>query len=286
MRFTDFGECKMADYMRGQSLPVSAAWYIAPGTAASDSGFTELTGSGVARFAMTRNLTNWAGTQGAGTTLASTGTSHVTSNNVAINMGTAAGAYGTATHIGFFDAASGGNCWIWAPLITPIVTAAAVPLLVPIEAAAFSLGLAGGMSNYLSNKLIDLLFRGQAYSWPASLYLRAMTAAPSNAGGGTEVGGGVGYARMPIASSLAAWSGTQGPGSTSASSGTLGRISNNAQIAFPEPSGSWGAIGWGALNDAASVGNLMWWAPLAAAKTVGPGVPLVFAADAVGITWD
>lgn len=286
MQFTDYGECKLADYARGQSLPLSAAWYIAPGTAASDGAFTELTGSGVARFAMTRNLTNWAGTQGAGTTLASTGTSHITSNNVAINMGTAAGAYGTATHIGFFDAASGGNCWIWAPLSAPVVTAPGVALLVPASDAAFSLGLSGGMSNYLSNKLIDLIFRGQAFSWPASLYLRAMTAAPTNAGGGTEVGGGVGYTRMPIASSLAAWSGTQAPGSTSGSSGTLGRMSNNAQVSFPFPSGAWGTIGWAALNDAATLGNLFWWGPLASPKTIGPGVPLVFAADAVGITWD
>ena len=285
MQFTDYAECKFADYMRGQSLPLPAAWHVALGSAASDSAFTEITGSGVVRASMTRDLATWAGTQGAGTTGASSGTSHATSNNVAIDMGTSAGSYGTATHIGFFDAGSGGNCWIWAPLESSIVTAAALALLVPIGNAAFAIGVDGGMSDYLSNQLVDLLFRGQTYVWPASLYLRAMTAAPSNAGGGTEVGGGVSYARVAIASSLAAWSGTQGAASTSASSGTAGRISNNAQLAFPYPSGAWGAIGWAALNDAATLGNLLWWAPLASPKTIGVGVPLIFAADALGITW-
>ena len=284
-QLTDYAENKLADWVRGQSLPFASSWRWAPLSAADDGSLTEVTGTGIARFVMTRNLTNMSGTQGAGTTLASTGTSHVTSNNVAIDCGTATGAVGTVTHLGLFDATSGGNCWAYTPLDVPIVTANGVAILFPINSIAFSLGLTGGMTDYLANKLIDLFFRGQSYSWPATTYLKALIAAPTNAGGGTEVGGGVGYARVAIASSYASWSGTQSPGTTVASTGTTGRISNNAQLLFPDPTGAWGAIGWGGLDDASSAGNPLFWGALTTPKSIGVGVPLVYAANTLGITW-
>lgn len=284
-QLTNYAENALADMVRGQGLTLPTSWYIAPLSAASDSAETELSGSGLSRAIVTRNLTNWAGTQSAGSTLASTGTSHASSNNVEIDMGTASAAIGTVTHVGFFDASSGGNCWIWAPLNTAIVTANGVEVAIPIADLAFTLGLVGGMSDYLSNKLIDLILRGQSFTWPSTTYLKAMTATPSNAGGGTEVGGGVNYSRVAIASSLAAWSGTQAAGSTTASTGTAGRISNNAQAVFADPSGSWGDIGWAGLDDASSSGNPLFWAALASAKSIGVGTPLIFAADAIGITW-
>lgn len=282
-QLTDFGENQLADFIRGQGLTLPASWRIAAGSAASDSAFTEISGSGVARFTMTRSLTNWAGTQGPGTTLASTGSSHTTSNNVAINLGTATAAVGTVTHIGFFDSFAGGNCWIWVPLDSPIVTANGVAVLLPIASVTLTLGLIGGMTDYLSNKMLDLILRGQAYTWPATVYAKAMTAAPNNAGGGTEVVGGVGYTRAAINSTLANWSGTQAPGSVVASSGTGGRISNNSQITFSSPTGAWGAIVAGGIDDAASAGNPLFWSVLAAPKTIGVGVPLVFGSDKLGI---
>ncbi len=285
MNFTNHGENKMADWVRGQGLSLPASWYIAAGSAASDSAFTEISGSGVGRATITSNLTNWAGTQGAGTTLASTGSSHLTSNNIEIDMGTASGAVGTVSHIGLFDAAAAGNCWAWAELETAIVTANGVDVVIPVAGLAFTLGLSGGMSKYLANKAIDKFFRGQSYTFPASMWIAALTAAPTHEGGGTEVGGGVNYGRAELAGSLAAISGTQSAGSTTASSGTAGRISNNALIEFAAPSGSWGSIGWATLNDASTAGNLLWWAALASTKTVGVDRPLKFAANTIGITW-
>lgn len=283
-QFTDYAENAIVDYWRGQTLTLPANWYVAPLSAASDAGVTEVTGSGVARVALARSLANWSGTQGAGTTLASSGTSHVTSNNVAIDMGTALGAYGTVTHIGLFDASSGGNCWAWIPMATAIVTANSVAVSVAIGEIALTLGITGGMTDYLANKMIDLIFRGQAYAWPATVYLAALTAAPNNAGGGTEVGGGVGYARVAIVPSLTSLSGTQGAGTTAASSGTGGRISNNATLSFPTPTGAWGTVGWYGLNDALSAGNPLFWGAGAGAKTVGVGAPLSIAPDDMGMT--
>lgn len=126
------------------------------------------------------------------------------------------------------------------------------------------------MSDYLENKLIDQIFRGQAFGAPATLYMGLLTASPSDAAGGTEVTGG-GYARVAITSSLANWAGTQAAGSTAASSGSNGTTSNNAAVTFPAPTLAWGAITSFALYDALTGGNMLIWGGLAAPKTVSGG---------------
>lgn len=137
-------------------------------------------------------------------------------------------------------------------------------------------------SDYLENKLIDFLLRGQAFSAPATTYVALYTAAPSDAGGGTEVSGG-NYARQAISSSLANWAGTQSAGSTTASSGTGGVTSNNNAV-------SWGTVTWSgtvthfALYDASSGGNELFWAPLSASQAVSSGNTVQFAAGALIVT--
>jgi hypothetical protein len=282
-QFTHYGENKIADFFRGQGLTLPASWHFAPLSAYSDSSVTEITGIGLARVARARSLANFAGTRGDGTTLASSGTSHATSNNASIGLGTATGS-ATMVAVGLFDAASAGNCWMVWELATPLSIANTDVVTLAAAQVKFELGLAG-MSDYLSNKMIDLLFRAQAYSFPASMWNALYTATPSNAGGGTEVGGGVGYTRAELAASLAAISGTQSAGSTVASSGTAGRISNNAAVAHPVPTGSWGTVQWGALLDASTSGNLLFWHALTNPVTIGLGSPApTFQANALGIT--
>lgn len=283
-RMTDYMENKLADFLRGQTLTLPSAWYFGLLSAASDSSVTELSGSGYARQGLTRSLANYAGTQGAGTTLASSGTSHTTSNNAALNFGTSGSAWGTANYAGMFDASTGGNCWAYIPLASAIVIGSGQAVSLAAASVAMTLGLSGGLTDYASNKLIDLIWRAQSYTWPANLYAALYTAAPSNAGGGTECSGGS-YARVGIASSLSAWSGTQAPGSTVASSGTGGRISNNATLAYPSPTASWGTVSHEGLFDAASAGNLIFWAALAASRTVSSGsAPQTHPADSLSIT--
>lgn len=125
-------------------------------------------------------------------------------------------------------------------------------------------------SDYLENKLIDQLFRGQAFSFPSTLYVGLLTAAPNDTGGGTEVSGGS-YARVSVACSLANWAGTQLVGSTAASSGTSGTTSNNGAITFPAPTANWGVATHWAIYDAASTGNLLFYGALDAAKTINNG---------------
>lgn len=128
------------------------------------------------------------------------------------------------------------------------------------------------MSNYLENALVDHILRGQAFSatTPGSVYVALYTAAPSDAGGGTEVTGNA-YARAEIARTLANWAGTQGPGTTAASSGVGGQTSNNVAIGFPTPTGSWGTVTHFAVFDAVTGGNMLFHGSLSVPQTIMAG---------------
>lgn len=126
---TDFMENKFIDwFFRGQAIGITGA-SAAAGTGptslfvglltsspADAGGGTEVTGGSYARVSVTSSLTNWAGTQAAASTVASSGSSGTTSNNAAITFPAPTANWGTVTHWGIWDAASGGNLLIYAPL--------------------------------------------------------------------------------------------------------------------------------------------------------------------------
>lgn len=136
------------------------------------------------------------------------------------------------------------------------------------------------MTDFLENKLIDWFFRGQAIgitgasaaagTGPTTLYFGLLTAAPSDAGGGTEVSGGS-YARVAVTTSTTNFAGTQSAGSTAVSSGTGGTTSNNGTITFPAPTANWGSVTHFGVYDASSGGNLLIHGALTTAKTVNNG---------------
>lgn len=111
----------------------------------------------------------------------------------------------------------------------------------------------------LVNLYLDFLLRAQAFTPPASWYVGLLSAAASRSSAGTEISTGAGYtgyARIEVASSLANWSGTQGDGTTTASSGTNNYVSNNAAIEFSASLGvAWNSIVGFALYDAVTAGN-------------------------------
>lgn len=143
------------------------------------------------------------------------------------------------------------------------------------------------MSDYLENKLIDYMFRGQAYTAPTTIYVGLLTTGTNDANTGqVEVSGGS-YARVAVSSSLANWAGTQSAGSTTASSGTSGTTSNNNAIAFPAPTANWGVITSFGMYDAATGGNLLFYGNLSISKTVNNGdAAPTFAAAALSIQLD
>lgn len=113
---------------------------------------------------------------------------------------------------------------------------------------------AGALTDYMENKGIDWLIRGQTFTPPATQYWRLDTTACSDAGPGTEVSGGS-YARVAVTASMANWSGTQGTGTTVASSGASGTTYNNNAIAWPASSAAWGTLTSVTLTDASTAGN-------------------------------
>jgi len=118
---SDYLENLIVDHLfRTRTWAKPTAIYVALFTAApSDSGGgTEVSGGSYARVALAPGDTNWAATQG-GTSGNSSGTGGQTSNAVAITFASPTASWGTVTHFGLFDAASGGNLWIWDALTTP-----------------------------------------------------------------------------------------------------------------------------------------------------------------------
>jgi hypothetical protein len=138
-------------------------------------------------------------------------------------------------------------------------------------------------SNYLENNLVDFLMRGQSFTPGTARYVALYTAAPNDAGGGTEVTGGS-YARAQLDASATNWANTQASGS-GASTGTGGVTSNSATITFPAPSANWGAITHFGVLDASSSGNLLFHGALTTGKTVNNGDPApTFPAGSLVIT--
>ena len=151
-------------------------------------------------------------------------------------------------------------------------------LLSPLPAKAQSL------SDYFENNVIDLAFRAQTWTISANFFVGLSTAACSDSSFGTEVTGGS-YARVSVARSLANWAGTQGAGSTTASTGTGGVTSNNNAINFTTPTAGWGTVTHFFIADASSAGNLIICQALTTSKTINTGDTVSFPAAAITVTF-
>lgn len=109
MGFTYYLDNKLLDLVfSNTSYTVPSTLYIGLSTTTptqSGSGFTEPSGNGYARVAVTNNSTNWpAASNGA------------KSNANAITFPQATGSWGTVTHFGVFDASTSGNLLAWGAL--------------------------------------------------------------------------------------------------------------------------------------------------------------------------
>ena len=112
------------------------------------------------------------------------------------------------------------------------------------------------LSDYMENKILEHMFRNQAHTPPATIYLALCTTATNDAGGGTEVTGN-GYARtaIPLASAAAA-----------------GLLSNSGVITFPAASGgAWGLCSHVKICDASTAGNVMMHGALTVSKQIDDG---------------
>jgi hypothetical protein len=128
------------------------------------------------------------------------------------------------------------------------------------------------MTDYLENKWQDAQWRGVAYTPSTVAWTALFTTTTTDTGGGTEVSGGS-YVRVVVSCTGSSWYATQTTTNSGVSSGSGGSISNFAVITFPAPSANWGAIGWVALYDSSTGGNMLTHGALNIAKTVNNGDP-------------
>ena len=127
--------------------------------------------------------------------------------------------------------------------------------------------MAGNLSNYLENKLIDHFLGTTTFTKPSAVYVALFTVAPDDTGGGTEVTGGS-YARQTATF-------------TAASSGAT---SNDSNIDFVNmPAATTVAIG---IFDNLTSGNLLLWGTLTANKTTDAGDTLRIATGEIDISID
>lgn len=165
-------------------------------------------------------------------------------------------------------------------LITALALAACAWIATPAHA--------GALTDYIENKLVDWLLRGQTFTPPATSYIALFTDSCTDAGPGTEVStSGTAYARQAVTASLANWAGTQSAGSTTASSGTGGTTSNNGAITWAASTAAWGTIqsvGW---MDASTAGNRLICINLTASLNVsGSGFTVSFSAGQLSFQID
>lgn len=123
-------------------------------------------------------------------------------------------------------------------------------------------------TDFLEDELLDHAFRNASYTPPAAVYLGLFTAAPSDAGGGTEVSTG-GYARQAI--------------TFGASSG--GVVASTSDVAFTATGANFGTVGWSGVFDASTSGNLMAWKEIASVA-VNDGDTITFPSGEYTISLD
>lgn len=101
-------------------MPALLNGYVALYTAnpSDTGGGTEVATGSYARVLVAMTLANWAGTQAAASTTASSGTSGTTSNNGAITFPAPTANWGTITGMALYDQLTGGNEVVWGALTT------------------------------------------------------------------------------------------------------------------------------------------------------------------------
>lgn len=112
--------------------------------------------------------------------------------------------------------------------------------------------MAGNLSDYLENKVLDHILGTTAYTKPTTVYLALYTVAPTDSTSGTEVTGGS-YARKVV--------------TFNSSSG--GAATNNANVDFTGmPACTVVAV---AVTDALTAGNILVYGGLTTNKTLDAG---------------
>lgn len=124
------------------------------------------------------------------------------------------------------------------------------------------------LADYAESLSARFLVTDEAATRPTSWYLALYSAAPSDAGGGTEISAG-GYSRQAVAFS----------------EGGTGTATNDADLTFTA-SEAWGAIAGVGLFDAATSGNLLLWKALDPTVNIADGQSFIVRAGDLTVRFD
>jgi hypothetical protein len=125
------------------------------------------------------------------------------------------------------------------------------------------------MSNYLENAVINAVLRNTSYTSPAAVYVGLYTSDPGEGNTGTEVSGGS-YARTAV---------TFGAPSNGVST-------NSASVTFPTATGTWGTVTHIGILDATTSGNLLYYTPLDASKSIASGDVFTISTGNLSVTME
>jgi hypothetical protein len=125
------------------------------------------------------------------------------------------------------------------------------------------------MSNYLENAVINAVLRNTSYTSPAAVYVGLYTSDPGEGNTGTEVSGGS-YARTAV---------TFGAPSNGVST-------NSASVTFPTATGTWGTVTHIGILDASTSGNLLYYTPLDASKSIASGDVFTISTGNLSVTME
>ncbi len=119
--------------------------------------------------------------------------------------------------------------------------------------------MAGYLTDFANNKVLDLLFGAVTLTAPSNLYFGLSKAAATKSGTVAEPSGG-GYARAAIGNNAAHFP-----------AASLGTKSNALPISFSAPTADWGPIVSVFVADATTGGNVLAIADLPVPKTIVAG---------------
>ena len=122
------------------------------------------------------------------------------------------------------------------------------------------------LSNHAEALLLKWLMTDETATRPTAWYVALYSAAPSDAGGGTELSGS-GYARQAV------------------DFGTGGSTSQ-ADVTFTASGGNWAEATHIGIFDASTSGNLLWHGALTAPKQIDDGDSIVFGAGDIDLSLD
>ena len=248
---SDYSELELLDHVCNGAYSPAATVYLGLSTADPTddaSGLAEPSGNGYVRKAITFGAA----------------ASRKVTQSGAVTFDEATGSWGTITHYGVFDAESAGNmlahgAFAAGKSIVSGNTASVASAEVYVEFSA------GEISNALAHKLLDLMFRNQAYAAPDT-YVALVTAVTADDDTGSTITepSGNGYARKQV--------NVNGGASPTWDVAAAGVVDNTHDITIgPASGGAWGTIVGVAICSAPTAGDLLFYDNDMGDQVVGDG---------------